>query len=87
MMTTRSTRTIDGVLTTKDGGVLKVRLDVVTVALSGQHGVAAEEVATVALATTGVPDGEYTLGYFCSATHSALVRVKDGILRAAGPPV
>ena len=63
---------------------MPVQLDVMTVELRGQMGVEDEAVARVSLATSGIPDGEYVLDYFCFQSRRSPVRIENGEFLATG---
>lgn len=76
----RNLRRISGILTATDGVKIPVPLDVTTVELLGGGGVADEAISNVALAASGIADGEYMLEYFCLGSHRAPVSIQYGIL-------
>jgi hypothetical protein len=76
----KNLRHIEGKLLRPDGETLDVPLAVITVELRGQHGVEAEAVSEVRLASRNVPDGDYTLEYFCFEPHRSPIKVQHGVL-------
>jgi hypothetical protein len=78
-MATPNLRRIEGTLT-KDGRVWNIELEVITVG-PGQ-GIEDEAVARVELLTKNIPNGEYTLDYFCFQHHHQHACVEDGVFLA-----
>jgi hypothetical protein len=73
---------VEGTLTEKDGTVRRVALTATVAELRGQHGIEDENVARIELRSP-VPDGDYTLAYYCGKPYKQNVVVKFGELMAA----
>lgn len=75
-------RRVTGWLAVDSGESIAVPLDVTTVELRGQRGVEDEAVSRIQLASGEIPDGDYTLDYFCFKPYRVPIRVEYGVLVA-----
>jgi hypothetical protein len=66
----------------RDGKRIRVPLNVTVAELPADEGVKVAAISRVELASADIPDGDYTLEYFCFDRHNEPVQVKHGVFVA-----